>query len=41
MPAWAKDAAIGSRLINARAETASGKPAFRAAMRLAAVPGGC
>jgi len=33
VPAWAKDAAIGARLINARAETASGKPAFRAAMR--------
>ena len=31
IPAWAKDATIGSRLINARAETAAEKPAFRAA----------
>ena len=30
---WAKDPAIGSRLINARAESAAEKPAFRAAMR--------
>ena len=29
IPRWAKDAAIGSRLINARAETAREKPAFR------------
>ncbi len=33
VPAWAKDPAIGARLINARAETAAEKPAFRAAMR--------
>jgi putative SOS response-associated peptidase YedK len=33
IPGWAKDAAIGARLINARAETAAEKPAFRAAMR--------
>jgi putative SOS response-associated peptidase YedK len=33
VPGWAKDPAIGSRLINARAETATEKPAFRAAMR--------
>jgi putative SOS response-associated peptidase YedK len=33
IPGWAKDAAIGARLINARAETAGEKPAFRAAMR--------
>jgi putative SOS response-associated peptidase YedK len=33
VPSWAKDPAIGSRLINARAETAAEKPAFRAAMR--------
>jgi putative SOS response-associated peptidase YedK len=32
VPSWAKDATIGSRLINARAETAAEKPAFRAAM---------
>jgi putative SOS response-associated peptidase YedK len=29
VPFWAKDIAIGSRLINARAETVSEKPAFR------------
>jgi putative SOS response-associated peptidase YedK len=33
VPCWAKDPAIGSRLINARAETAAEKPAFRAAIR--------
>jgi putative SOS response-associated peptidase YedK len=33
IPSWAKDASIGARLINARAETAAEKPAFRAAMR--------
>jgi putative SOS response-associated peptidase YedK len=33
IPGWAKDTAIGARLINARAETAAEKPAFRAAMR--------
>ncbi len=33
IPAWAKDPAIGNRLINARAESAAEKPAFRAAMR--------
>jgi putative SOS response-associated peptidase YedK len=31
VPSWAKDVSIGSRLINARAETVSEKPAFRAA----------
>ncbi len=31
VPSWAKDPSIGSRLINARAETASEKPAFRRA----------
>ena len=31
IPAWAKDIAIGSRMINARAETVAEKPAFRAA----------
>ncbi len=34
IPAWAKDPAIGSRMINARAETVSEKPAFRHAFRL-------
>ena len=33
VPAWAADASIGNRLINARAETAADKPAFRAAFR--------
>jgi putative SOS response-associated peptidase YedK len=33
IPAWAKDLSIGSRLINARAETAPEKPAFRDAFR--------
>jgi putative SOS response-associated peptidase YedK len=31
VPYWAKDVSIGSRMINARAETVSEKPAFRAA----------
>jgi putative SOS response-associated peptidase YedK len=31
VPYWAKDASIGSRMINARAETVSEKPAYRAA----------
>lgn len=31
IPSWAKDAGIGSRLINARAETITEKPAFTAA----------
>lgn len=32
VPFWAKDAATGNRLINARADTAADKPAFRQAM---------
>ncbi len=31
VPSWAKDLSIGSRLINARAETLSEKPSFRSA----------
>ena len=31
IPAWAKDLKIGSRMINARSETAAQKPAFREA----------
>jgi len=31
IPSWAKDASIGSRLINARSETAMEKPSFRQA----------
>ena len=31
VPSWAKDISIGSRLINARAETVAVKPAFRRA----------
>jgi putative SOS response-associated peptidase YedK len=33
IPSWADDPAIGNRLINARAETAAQKPAFRDAFR--------
>lgn len=33
VPSWAKDSAIGNRMINARAETAPDKPAFRSAFR--------
>lgn len=33
IPSWAKDPAIGSRMINARAETLADKPAFRTALR--------
>jgi putative SOS response-associated peptidase YedK len=33
VPGWAKDPAIGNRMINARAETAADKPSFRAALR--------
>jgi len=33
VPSWAKDPAIGNRLINARAETIAEKPSFRAAFR--------
>ena len=31
VPSWARDPAIGNRLINARAETLAAKPAFRSA----------
>ncbi len=33
IPSWAKDAAIGARMINARIETAAEKPSFRSAFR--------
>ena len=33
IPAWARDAAIGNRLINARVETAHEKPSFRDAFK--------
>jgi len=33
IPSWAKDAAIGNRMINARAETVAEKPSYRAAFR--------
>jgi putative SOS response-associated peptidase YedK len=33
VPHWADDPALGNRLINARAETVAGKPAFRDAFR--------
>lgn len=32
IPSWAKDPAIGSRMINARAETLAEKPSFRTAL---------
>ncbi|MGA2111709.1 MAG: SOS response-associated peptidase [Anaerolineales bacterium] len=32
VPSWARDPRVGARLINARAETASNKPAFRSAL---------
>ncbi len=33
IPSWAKDIAIGARMINARSETVFDKPSFRAAVR--------
>ncbi|HSV75263.1 MAG TPA: SOS response-associated peptidase [Chthonomonadales bacterium] len=33
VPGWSRDPTIGSRLINARAETAAEKPSFRGALR--------
>ena len=33
VPAWAKERAIGARMINARAETLAGKPSFRSAFQ--------
>jgi putative SOS response-associated peptidase YedK len=33
VPKWAKEKAIGNRMINARAETLAGKPSFRDAFR--------
>ena len=33
VPSWSKDPSIGSRMINARAETAAEKPSYRAAFR--------
>lgn len=33
IPSWSKDPAMGSKMINARAETAGEKPAFRAAFK--------
>ena len=32
VPSWAKDQSVGARMINARAETAAAKPAFRKAL---------
>ena len=36
IPYWAKNASIGYKLINARSETITDKPAFREALRAAA-----
>jgi len=33
IPSWAKDSSIGSRMINARAETVAERPSFRSAFR--------
>lgn len=33
IPSWAKDAAVGQRMINARAETVAEKPSFRSAWK--------
>ncbi len=33
IPSWAKDPAVGSRMMNARSETAHEKPAFRSALK--------
>lgn len=33
VPSWAKDPSVGNRMINARAETVTEKPSFRAAFR--------
>jgi len=33
IPCWAKDATIGNRMINARAETLTEKPSFREALK--------
>jgi putative SOS response-associated peptidase YedK len=33
IPSWAKDSSIGAQTINARAETANTKPAFRDALK--------
>ncbi len=33
VPSWAKDLSIGSRMINARAETLAEKPSFQTALR--------
>ena len=33
VPSWAKDPAIGNRMINARSETAAEKPSFKRAMK--------
>jgi len=43
LPFWAKDTSIGSRLINAKCETLSQKPAFRAAFksRRCLIPANC
>ena len=33
IPSWAKDPSFGSRMINARSETAAEKPSFRSAFK--------
>ena len=38
IPSWAKDPSIGSRLINARAETLAEKPSFRSSLKYKRCP---
>ena len=40
MPSWAKDASVGNRMLNARVESLTDKPAFRkaAATRRCLIP---
>jgi putative SOS response-associated peptidase YedK len=33
VPSWARDVKVGTRMINARAETVAEKPSFRTALR--------
>ena len=39
VPSWAKDVSVGNRMLNARVESLTDKPAFRKAARLAPLPG--
>ena len=39
VPSWAKDVSVGNRMLNARVESLTDKPAFRKAAALPALPG--